>query len=232
MPDELAVSLSCIDVFKGLSLDARRDLARLCMLERHSRGAEILRYGDRSDAVFFIVAGRVRVTIHGALAREIAYRDLAAGDMFGELAAIDGGERAASILCLEETAVLMMSRDAFWQAIHTYPAVADSVLRRLTHLVRLYSQRLFELRTLDVRRRVQAELVRMAREVADGPDAAVIKPPPTNAAIANLVCTRREAVSREISRLGREGILEKRQDALVIRDLRRLEQLAQTVDGA
>ena len=101
------------------------------------------------------------------------------------------------------------------------------ILRRLTRLVRALSERVVELSTLTVRRRIQVELLRLARETAPGQKCAVIFPAPTHAELASRVSTHREAVTRGLGELARAGIVEKRSGTLVIRDV---EALAAMVD--
>jgi CRP-like cAMP-binding protein len=109
--------------------------------------------------------------------------------------------------------------------------VAEAVLQRLTGLVRLYSQRLYEMRTLDVQSRIRAELVRLAEDSLSGDNTATISPLPTSADIAARVNTRREAVSRELASLTRQGFIERRQKSLMIRDFAGLNQLVEAVLG-
>jgi len=69
----------------------------------------IIAHGDRDRDVFFILDGQARVTLFSGLGREVAYRDIQPGDIFGELAAIDGRERSASVIALELTRTARLS---------------------------------------------------------------------------------------------------------------------------
>ena len=100
---------------------------------------------------------------------------------------------------------------------------------RLTRLVRALSERVVELSTLTVRRRIQVELLRLARETAPGQKCAVIFPAPTHAELASRVSTHREAVTRGLGELARAGIVEKRGGTLVIRDVEALAAMVNEV---
>ena len=151
--------------------------------------------------------------------------------MFGELAAIDGEQRSANVVAVAETLLVAMPEAAFREAIRNHPSVADGVLQRLTRLVRLYSQRLYEMRTLDVQSRIRAELVRLG-EVSLGEDnTASISPLPTSADIAARVNTRREAVSRELASLTRRGLIKRHHKSLTIRDFAGLNRLVESMLG-
>jgi CRP-like cAMP-binding protein len=118
-----------------------------------------------------------------------------------------------------------MPQGVFRQALRAQPVASENVLQHLTCLVRLYSKRLYELRTLDVSSRVRAELLRLAIPDKGESNTAIIDPMPTHSTIANRVLTRREAVARELSSLARHGFIERNAKALCIRDLSALEAM-------
>ena len=231
MHDRLARALSKMEPFTGLDDESLTDVAGSCRFERCEAKRQIIAYLDDSADVFFIVSGVVRVVIHSLSGKEISYRDLEGGEMFGELAAIDGEQRSASVVAVTETLLVAMPETAFREAINNYPMVAKAVLHRLTRLVRLYSQRLYEMRTLDVQSRIRAELVRLAEDSLGEDNTATISPLPTSADIAARVNTRREAVSRELASLARRGFIKRHQKSLMIRDFAGLNQLVESMLG-
>ena len=231
MHDRLTRALAKIAPFSGLDAGSLEAVAGACRFERYDARRQIIAYQDESADVFFVVSGVVRVVIHSVTGKEISYRDLEGGEMFGELAAIDGGERSASVVAVTETLLISMPESAFREAIRSHPSVADAVLKRLARLVRLYSQRLYEMRTLDVQSRIRAELVRLAEDAVAADNTAVISPLPTSADLAARVNTRREAVSRELASLTRRGLIERHQKSLTIRDFAGLNELVESVLG-
>ncbi len=231
MHDRLARALAKIEPFTGLDDESLTEAASSCRFERVEAKRQIIAYQDDSAHVFFIVSGTVRVVIHSLSGKEISYRDLEGGEMFGELAAIDGQHRSASVVAVTETLLVAMPETAFREAIKTQPTVAEAVLQRLTRLVRLYSQRLYEMRILDVQSRIRAELLRLAEDSLGEDNTATISPLPTSADIAARVNTRREAVSRELASLTRRGLIERQQKSLMIRDFAGLNQLVESMLG-
>jgi CRP-like cAMP-binding protein len=231
MHERLARALSTIEPFTGLDQPSLEEVAQSCRFERYEAKRQIIAYQDESADIFFIVSGKVRVVIHSFAGKEISYRDLESGEMFGELAAIDGEQRSASVVAVAETLLVAMPAAAFRDAVRNHPSVAESVLQRLTGLVRLYSQRLYEMRTLDVQSRIRAELVRLAMNSVGDDNTATISPLPTSADIAARVNTRREAVSRELASLTRQGLIERQQKSLMIRDFAGLNQLVESMLG-
>ena len=229
MQERLSRALSRVEPFTGLDQASLDEVAAACRFQRFEAKRQVIAYQDDSADVFFIVSGKVRVVIHSYSGKEISYRDLESGELFGELAAIDGEQRSASVVAVSETLLIAMPATAFRDAIRTHPTLAEAVLQRLTGLVRLYSQRLYEMRTLDVQSRIRAELVRLAEDTLGDDNTATISPLPTSADIAARVNTRREAVSRELASLTRRGLIERQQKSLRIRDFAGLNRLVESV---
>lgn len=229
--DLTAESLVGVEVFRRLDAAERGRLAGLCSGRRYEAQQRILSHKDDTRDVYFIVSGKVRVTIYSLGGKEITFRDQAAGEMFGELGAIDGEPRSAHVMALEDSLLASMSRETFWEVLGSYPEVAAFTLKRLASLVRLLSERVFEFSTLAVRNRIHAELLRLARENPQEDNAAVISPSPTHADIASRISTHREAVTREYHDLAEAGVIEQRRGALAINDVARLESMVREVTG-
>lgn len=111
----------------------------------------------------------------------------------------------------------------------SHPEAASLTLRRLASLVRLMTERVFEISALAVRNRVQSELLRLARHGVARDNTSVISPAPTHADIASQVSTHREAVTRELNDLARAGLVERRSGALVVLDVARLARMVEDI---
>ena len=232
VPVELtAESLMGVEVFNRLSAEERKHLASMCQGRRFAADQQIVSHKDKAKDVYFIISGKVRVTIYSLSGKEITFRDQSAGEMFGELAAIDSEPRSAYVMALEDALIASMSQEAFWEVLKRYPMVAEFTLKRLASLVRLLSERVFEFSTLAVRNRIHAELLRLARQNMHDNNSATISPPPTHADIASRVSTHREAVTREYNDLSNAGLIVRRKGELVINDVALLETMVREVTG-
>ncbi|MGL5117276.1 MAG: Crp/Fnr family transcriptional regulator [Beijerinckiaceae bacterium] len=187
----------------------------------HEPGALLLDFDDQSTDVFFIETGSVRVMVRNAGGREVILGDLAAGEMFGEMSAIDASPRSANITALHRSTVARMSGEVFREMVTHVPAVALKVMRVLTARVRLGNEKLLELATLPLASRLHAELLRTARPRL-GTGELIISPPPAQHVLAARVGGRREAVSREMAAMIRAGQLLRTPAALVIRSPEKL----------
>ena len=141
------------------------DLAALAQrwTERSYRRNElIVAHGDSGRDVFFLLAGRARVTLFSEDGREIAYRDIEPGEIFGELAGIDGKARSASVVALGTTRASRLPGAAFREIVNNHPTFAWMLLEHLSAQLRRMTDRVYQFSTLVVRKRLILELLRWA----------------------------------------------------------------------
>jgi CRP/FNR family cyclic AMP-dependent transcriptional regulator len=228
--DHLEGTLGAIGFLRVLPPDAIEALSKRCQWQRYRPHQLIVGQDDETKDVFFIVRGKVRVTVYAASGKEVSFRDLGAGQMFGELSAIDGQPRSATVIALQEALMARMPPNVFWTMLERHPQVAAAVLHYLVGLVRALSDRVFEFSTLAVKNRIHAELLRLAREASGRNNGTtLISPAPTHAEIASRISTHREAVTRELNELVRTGLVERCSGGLIIRDIERLARLVEDV---
>lgn len=230
LPLERACALlTAIKEFNGLPLHDREMIAQVCQWHRYDIGEEIVRYHDHSTNVFFITQGEVRVTFYSMCGKEVILCDLPAGEIFGELTAIDGQSRSATVVAKTSSLVAIISSTDFHELIFRNRQIAATILQRLTAQIRRLTERVFEFSTLAVRNRVQAELLRLARKHPVISNKGIISPIPTHTELANLVSTHREAVTRELNRLEKEQLILRKDHELHILDV---DKLAGMVENA
>ena len=224
-------SLESIAIFRGLPSDTLERMKRRCSYRRYEPGQLIIDYLDASDEVFFMLTGNARVTIRSVDGKAVSFRELGPGATFGEYAAIDGRPRSASVEARTDCLVASMAAGAFRELVVTEPKVAETLLRAFVMEIRELTTRVYEFSTLAVRYRIQAEVLRLAHLSPREGKTASIVPAPTHAEIASRTSTHREAVTRELNRLSKFGIIEQRKRVLLIKDLDRLSELVQDAIG-
>ncbi len=223
--------LSNIALFAGLDPDELNGIELACRYRRFSAHEHIIERDSPTVDVFFVARGSVRIVNYSLSGREITFDDLAEGQYFGELSALDGLPRSASVVALEDSLIVALPGRHFVDLILRKPQLAQRVMVRLARIVRSADERIMDLSTLAAINRVQAELLRQARaEEADG-NAAVIEPIPIHSDIASRVSTTRETVARVLNDLARKGIVKRTRCGLMIRDLDRLRQMVEDVRG-
>ncbi len=231
MAQVTAETLGGIKLFGALPLADRKVLAGRCRAHQYQAKQEILSRARQSTDVYFVVSGLVRVTTYSVSGKEVMFRDLDAGAMFGHVSAIDGGPRSADVVAVRDSFLVSLSATVFQEILRSHPDLAVAAFKELARLVRLLSERVVDMSTLGVKNRIHAELLRLALEGEKEGNTAVISPIPTHAEIASRVSTHREAVTRELNRLARVGLVERRSTELVVTDLARLQRMVEDVRG-
>jgi CRP/FNR family cyclic AMP-dependent transcriptional regulator len=205
-----------IPFFAGLSPARSEALGRQCQRRRFAENELVVDFDDDTNDVYFIVAGDVRVLNRTAAGKEMILGDFGPGKLFGEMAAIDGAHRSANVTALTNAEVLIVPPAVFREIILNEPEICDRLLRLLTARVRELNVRLFERSVLDLRHRLYAELLRLSTPRKGSPGQAIVSPPPFQHDLASRIGCRREQVSRELSAMIEDGLLEKIRGGLVL----------------
>jgi CRP/FNR family transcriptional regulator, cyclic AMP receptor protein len=224
-------SIESVAIFRGLPPQTLERIKRLCSCSRYEPRESIVDHLDTSDDVFFLLTGNARVTIRSVDGKAVSFRELGPSGMFGEYAAIDGRPRSASVVARTSCLVASMPGAAFRELLETEPKAAKKLLEHFVLEIRELTTRVYEFSTLAVRYRIQAEVLRLASLSARRGKVANIVPAPTHAEIASRTSTHREAVTRELNRLAKIGILEQRNRELWITDVERLAALVHDAAG-
>lgn len=222
-------ALAGTGIFKSLSIESLQEISNKCTCATYTTNQQIIKHQDRSNNVYFICSGAVRATIYSASGKEVAFEDLTAGQVFGELSAIDDQPRSTYVVALADSLIATMSAVEYWRTLHKYPGVSEVTLRRLTGMVRMLCERVLEFSTLGVKNRIHAELLRLVCLTVNEGNSAVIDPFPTHAEIASRVSTHREAVTRELNALDKMGVLDRSAGTFVVKDIAALRKMVEDV---
>jgi CRP/FNR family transcriptional regulator, cyclic AMP receptor protein len=218
-----AESLGHSPMFAELNAEDVAQLGALCRWRSVKAGDVVIEEYALDNDAFFVVNGHARV-LRGTNGREVILKDIRAGEYFGELSAIDGRPRSARIVAVTDSVVARMSAGVFRDAIHRHPSVCDHILATLSASIRALNERFSEQIYLDVRERLCAELIRLSRPA--GKDRIVVSPPPTHLEIALRIGARREAVTKVLNALEREGAISRSRGAIALVEPERLRQIA------
>lgn len=160
-----------------------------------------------STDVFLINAGKVRISLLSRQGRETILREMGEGEIFGELAAIDRQARSARVIALQDTTLSHLTGDEFIAFLGDTPAAGLWMTRQLSTRIRDLTERIFELTTMPVGSRLHRELLRLGVPMGEDGETAVIDHFPTHADLASRIGTHREAITRELGLLAKDGIL-------------------------
>lgn len=181
-------------------------------------GDEIISAGADCTDIFFILDGRVKVVNLSGSGKDIWHNILGPGTTFGEMAALTGRERTASVVALEPTQVAVVTRSEMLALVQADPSIAVWMLTEMSHRLHQANEMVRSLVSQSIAQRVRGELARLGRRVDASSNQMAIEPAPNLSEIARKLNTDRENVSREVSALTARGVLRKETNRLVILD--------------
>jgi len=128
---EKILFLKSAPVFERVSGEDLAALARVADVETFSAGQTVFREGDLGDALYVVVRGQVVISSGG---ERLAL--LGRGEAFGEMAILDESPRSATAVAAEETEVLRIGSEEFYEILHEQVEIAEGVIRMLTRRLR------------------------------------------------------------------------------------------------
>ncbi len=170
-----------------------RELARRGQIRNIARNAVFINEGEKGDALYVILSGRVKVFVADAEGREMVLDIHGPGDYVGEMA-LDGRPRSASVIALEPTTCSVLTREALRTAIAANADVAMNLIGTLIERARIATDNVRNLALMDVYGRVARLLLSLAVEQPDGK--MIVPERLTQQDIADRVGASRDMVSR------------------------------------
>jgi CRP/FNR family transcriptional regulator len=217
--DDTIALLRRVPVFSTLSDDELAHVARVAMSRRFDAGAIVFREGDEGSTCYIVRAGRTRAIREHADGRSITLAHFGPGDIFGEMAMLDGERRSATVEATEDTeAIAILSADMH-RLLREHSDISVKLIAALGQRLRDTNERLTRQSFQTVQSRVAATLVQLvaaARESGAGGGDVLITT--TQAELAQLAGTSRESASRFLAVLERAGIIAQGRGRLTVHD--------------
>lgn len=192
--------LASIPLFSGLDARTREVVEQHSALRAVRRNTVVIQKGDESGVLYVVISGRLKVTVADGQGKEVILNTLGPGDYFGELAILGDMPRTATVMSLEDSKLLTLSRKAFLDLVREQPDIALAVIRNLTERVSQLTEQVGRLALGDVYSRIRDVL--NAQAVEEG--GVLVTGRFTQSEIAQMVGSSREMVSRVFKDL-REG---------------------------
>lgn len=213
--------------FAGLDAAALDRVAAGTRTRRFRRGEVVFHVGDPGDALFVITSGAVKITLPSENGEEAILATLQPGEVFGELALLDGAPRSATAVALEATETIVLQRDRFRQLLATEPTIRDAVLANMATEVRRLTTHVEDLHFLDVTGRLAKCLLRLAGEGRpDGNGGIRLRSALSQSELAAMVGCTRQSANRVIGQFADDGLIRVERDSMVVTDLPGLERAA------
>jgi CRP/FNR family cyclic AMP-dependent transcriptional regulator len=196
------------DLFAELDDRELASIAAVAKSRRYAKDDVVFHADENGDIFCLIKEGQVKVTMISPEGKEIILSMLGPGDFFGEMSLLDDEPRSATVIATEALDVYTIWRSDFLQILGENFSITKKVFAELSKRLRTASNRIESLATMDVYGRLARFFLDLAREngkVLENGYVAVTRP--THQAIANMIGTSRETVSRLIHDLMKQNLL-------------------------
>ena len=217
------------ELFRELSADELDQLIAVARVEDFRAKTPIFHKGAAGESMMAVVTGEVKISAPAADGREIVLAMMGEGEVFGEIALLDGCDRTADATAVTNCVLLVVHRRDFLPFLNTHPQVAIRLLRVVCQRVRRTTEQVEDLLFLNLPSRLAKKLLYLsgANEDRVRERAPIIRQ--SQREIGNLVGLSRESINKQLSRWQKEGLLTLRDGMIVLDDLDSLREIAEEV---
>ena len=212
---EFAVVLSMNPLFADLGADALKRIAGLCHTQHLSIGETLFQKGDEGNALFGIRRGQIRIETGASDGTRLTLNFQGAGDLFGEIAVLDGRTRSADAVAAEATELFVLRREDLLAYLEREPKVAIRLIELLCARLRQVSERMEE-------SMLQPLPVRMARRLCALAEDYGSEVHISQEQLGVYVGAARESINRQLQQWRRDGILELKRGRIELLNLKKL----------
>ncbi|TCR66143.1 Crp/Fnr family transcriptional regulator [Bosea sp. BK604] len=212
--------LSANPFFAGLSPEALANIAEICQQRRLKPRQVLFLKGDPGDGLYAIRRGQIRIGTTDAVGQHMTMSLLGSGDVFGEIALLDGRSRTADAVATEETEMFFVPRREFLHLIGREPSIAIQLIELLCERIRNMSERMEDSAFLPASTRLARRIVMLVSDY--GAEVHV-----TQDELAALTGVSRETVNRQLQQWKRVGLLSLGRSRVMIHNIDGVRRLAQ-----
>ncbi len=220
--------LASNELFRHLSAAELEGLARFTRLEKYQANQTIFRQHDSGSTMMAVVGGRVRISRLTAAGKEVVFGILTPGDIFGEIALLDGGPRSADAVALGETELIVLDRRDFIPFLERNPTVAAGMLEVLCQRIRRTDEQVEDSLFLVRDARLAKTLLNLADQFGrETPDGICIDLPMSQRELGSFVGLTRESINKQLVEWRESGLIDLTDRLITIRDMDAFENLVE-----
>lgn len=205
-------------LFEAMKPEELEEVVRLSSERRVPRGASIFQKGDEGSSMMAVLAGRVRVSSVSAEGKEVTLNVINTGEVFGEIALLDGKPRSADCAAIEETTLMVLERRHFLPFLRRHEELYLRLLAVLCEKLRNTSTALEELALFDLPTRLARVLLKLAYDYGrQGKQGIRIDVKMSQRDLSNLVASSRESVNKQLRVWREDGVVDLEAGYLILR---------------
>ncbi|MCF6096287.1 Crp/Fnr family transcriptional regulator [Thermovorax subterraneus] len=220
---ELEEILKKVYIFSELSDEELAKVKRLVNTKNYKKGTVIFFEGDPGEAVYFVKSGKVKVYKGDDEGREYILHIFGEGDVFAEVVLLGGGTYPATAEAVEDSVVGFIKNDDLESFIKKSPDLAIKIIRIMAARLRDSQEKIKDLALKDTYDRTACMLHKISLDYGQRTSRGIeIDLPVTRQELAALVGTSRETVTRILSQMKKDGIIDIDRQKIIVLDERKL----------
>ncbi len=198
-------------------------------VERFDEGRVLFRKGDPGDSLYVVLAGRISIGTTSEDGKEVVLNVLGRGEVFGEIALLDGKARTANATAMAESHLLVLDRSDFMPFLESHPEVAARLIAVLCERVRWVSESYEDALFMGLPARLAKRLLLLAESYGEpaGATATRIEFPLSQQELAKMAGVSRESVNKLLRVWQSEGLIAHDHSHVTILDAARLKRLVE-----
>jgi CRP-like cAMP-binding protein len=222
--DKLAI-LRRHSLFGQLSRAGIEHLGSYIKRRRLPRGSVIFAKGEPGTGLMSVLAGAVKISVLSADGREIVLSIMREGDIFGEIALLDGHPRSADATAVTDCELMMIERRDFIPFLRSHPDLTTQIIQILCSRLRHINQKFEDETFLNLPTRLAKTLLRLSadaeRKPGSAPTVAI-----TQREISEIIGRSRESTNRQLRSWAKHGLIRLERGAVVVLRREKLTEVA------
>ena len=219
-------NIAAIPLFEGLPPDNHKDLALIAIEKRYVRGESIFSEGQAGSGFYVIIGGRVKIFKLSSEGKEQILHIFGPGEPFGEVPVFEGRRFPAHAVALEDSRFLFFPRSSFVELIKKNPSLSLNMLAVLSRRLRRFTALVDDLSLKEVPGRLAAHVLYLS-DKKDGANEFPLDLP--KGQLAGLLGTIPETLSRILTKMVKQGLIESEGPRIRILDRKGLEDLVEGI---
>jgi CRP-like cAMP-binding protein len=213
-------------LFRELTPAERDGLLTYAHVEHYGTGRTIFLKGSPGRGMMAVLKGRVRISATSAEGREIVLNTIEEGEVFGEIALLDGKERSADAVAAADCDLLVIERRDFVPFIENHPGLALRLMAVLCERLRRTTQQVEDVLFLDLPSRLAKKLLDLASTRAQRTPAGLrFDAKLSQREIGTMIGLSRESVNKQLALWQQEGVIAVEKGIITVRDEAELRSL-------
>jgi CRP/FNR family transcriptional regulator, cyclic AMP receptor protein len=213
-------------LFSGLNADERAAIADRARIRSYNAGETVFAIGSPGNQMMALLSGAIRISVPSADGKELLLTIIQPGEVFGELAVLDGKERSADAVAETACTLAILDRNDIFSFFERNPSAWPKLVEILCDRLRRTDQAFAEVALMQLSVRLAKAMLRILNSQIDSTVTKTTKIQFSQRELANMVGGARESVNRCLGKWQRNGVIRIVEGSITVNDRTALEKIA------